>query len=63
MLSQNSEQSCCREYEEFISSGDKNMKKFNLVAKIDEESISRLIKRWGSYPVPRIKEEFISLGW
>ena len=44
MLSQNSEQNCCQEYEEFISPDDKNMKKFNLVAKIDEESISRLMK-------------------
>ena len=38
MLQQNSE------YEEYISADDKNMKKFNLVAKIDEESISRMIK-------------------
>ena len=28
----------------FISSDDKNLKKFNLVATIDEESISRFIK-------------------
>ena len=51
MLSQNSEQNCCQEYEDFISSDDKNMKKFNLVAKIDEESFSMLMKIWGSYLV------------
>ena len=62
MLSQNSEQNYCREYEEYISSDDKNMKKFNIVAKIDEKSISRMIKIWGNYPVRRKKEEFISLG-
>ena len=60
-LSQNSEQNCCQEYEESISS-DKNMKKFNLVAKIDDEYILKLIELWGNYPVPRIKEEFISFG-
>ena len=63
MLSQNSEQNCCQEYEEFILSDDKKMKKFNLVAKIDGESISRLIQIWGNYPFPRIKEEFISFDW
>ena len=63
MLSQNSEQNYCREYEEYISSDDKNMKKFNIVAKIDEKSISRLMEIWGSYLVPRIEEEFISFSW